>query len=205
MVKQTALAAIGAICCLLPATGLLGLAMFLGPTPPDSCENPGQQGVSATGCDTTDGDAGALPAAPEPFTGLPGGMVVDPSGTGGWVTRPTAHLYAQTRVAFPASGWSCWDAHEWNPTSDHPQGRACDITFGNTPGIMPTQDEAQRGWRIAHWLQTYAAELHIDYLIYAGQMWSTGDSAWEAYVSDIYDTSTPTGGHYDHIHVSVTD
>lgn len=147
-------------------------------------------------------DVGDLPPAPDPFTGQPGGRIDDPTGTGGFVTRPTAHLVAQTQAAFPDTGWGCWDSHPQNPTSDHPLGKACDITFGNQLGAWPTPTERARGWRVAAWLQTYAPQLHVKYLIYDGQIWTRSDPTWRPYTSTIYDVTTPTGGHYDHIHVS---
>ena len=43
------------------------------------------------------------------------------------------HLLTQTRAAFPDSGWACWSPRP-GTSSEHPLGRACDVTFGNTIG-----------------------------------------------------------------------
>ncbi|WP_053208207.1 M23 family metallopeptidase [Jiangella muralis] len=150
-------------------------------------------------------DIGELPPSPEPFTGQPGGHVDDPTGTGGFVTRPTAHLISQAQTAFPGTGWACWDPHPQNPTSDHPVGKACDITFGNQLGTWPTPAQAAEGWRVVAWLRTYASQLHVKYLIFDGKIWTRGDADWRPYTSSIYDVSTPTGSHADHIHVSTLD
>lgn len=158
------------------------------------------------GCDSSKlPDVGELPAAPSAFTGQPGGRLDDPSGTGGFVTRPTAHLYAETLTAFPDTGWACWDPHPQNPASDHPLGRACDITFGNQLGAWPTPAQAAQGWRIATWLRSYAAQLHVSYVIFSGQIWNRADTDWRPYTSSFYDTTTPTGSHTDHVHASTLD
>ncbi len=53
------------------------------------------------------------------------------------------------------------------------------------------------------------ADLHISYLIWQGRYWppSTPDEdGWgRAYSGGgIYDVNDPTGGHYDHVHLSIT-
>lgn len=129
----------------------------------------------------------------------------DPTGTGGCVTPATAWMLAQVGHAFPGLPASCWDAHAWNPDSDHPKGRGCDFTFGRV-GSFPGQDDVARGWTVAEWLRTNAAPLRISYLIWQGRIWSTSraEQGWRAYTGGgVYDPSDPTGGHYDHIHVSV--
>src|SRR4029453_16605404 len=54
----------------------------------------------------------------------------DPSGTGGMVTPRTAAWVAAARKNLGTLSMSCWDAHVWNPTSDHPRGKACDVMVG---------------------------------------------------------------------------
>ncbi|WP_166355031.1 M23 family metallopeptidase [Phytoactinopolyspora limicola] len=149
---------------------------------------------------------GDLPPPPQPFTGSPGGRVDDPTGTGGWVTRQLAHLIAETRSAFPNTGWSCW-AERPGTDSDHPHGRACDVTFGNAIGEHPTDTQRAEGWRTTTWLQLHADALWVDYLIWDGLIWSVNrtDEGWRSYDGGgMHDPDDVTGGHYDHLHLSVS-
>ena len=134
-----------------------------------------------------------------------GCVVPDPTGTGGCITEATAWMLAQAQAAFPATPATCWDAHPWNPTSDHPQGKACDFTFGRI-GSFPGPADTARGWSMAQWLRGNAGPLHVSYLIWQGRIWSAqrADQGWRAYTGGgVYDPTDPTGGHYDHVHVSV--
>ena len=144
----------------------------------------------------------------EPFTGASTGCTtLDPTGTGGCVTPAAAWLYARMQAAFGPLPTSCWDAHAWNPGSDHPRGRACDVMFGQ-PGRFPDAADTARGWAVATWLRDNADYLHVAYVIWQGRMWSTSQDAqgWRAYTGGgVYDPSDPTGGHYDHVHVSTRD
>ncbi len=102
-------------------------------------------------------------------------------------------------------GVSCWDEHAWNPTSDHPLGRACDFTVGQL-GTYPTQQQARIGWALAQWYRTYAERLHVSYVIWDGRIWSTdhADEGWRRYDGGgIYSTASASGGHHDHAHVSL--
>lgn len=147
-----------------------------------------------------------LPPPPTAFAGAASGCTVpDPTGTGGCVTPATAWLLDQVGLHFGPLPTSCWDAHAWNPASDHPRGKGCDVTFGRL-GTLPGPDDVQRGWVLAEWLRTNAHALHISYLIWQGRIWSIGqaDQGWRSYTGGgVYDPNDPTGGHYDHIHVSV--
>lgn len=151
----------------------------------------------------------ALPARPPPYTGGPTGCVVpDPTGTGGCVTAATAHLLAATHLAFDGWRWgvSCWDEHAWSPGSDHPLGRACDFTVGGA-GRMPSTAEADVGWALAEWYRVHADGLQVSYVIWSGRIWSADrtDQGWRAYDGGgVYDPAEPTGGHYDHVHVSLS-
>ena len=104
----------------------------------------------------------------------------------------------------------CWDAHAWNPTSDHPKGRACDL-FPGTAGTFPKGEALDHGWQIAHWFEANAGPLKVKYLIWQGRYWDPsvrGDgSGWgRRYTGGgVYDTKDPTGGHYDHVHVSFAE
>jgi hypothetical protein len=147
-----------------------------------------------------------LPAPPVPFTGASSGCtVVDPTGTGGCVTPATAWLLAQVEAAFGQLPTSCWDAHAWNPDSDHPRGRGCDVTFGRL-GSFPDATDAQRGWLLAEWLRANAEALHVAYVIWGGRIWSVSrdEQGWRPYTGGgVYDPTDATGGHYDHVHISV--
>jgi len=126
----------------------------------------------------------------------------DPTGTGGCVTPRTAQLVASLRAAHGQLPIVCWAPRPGNPTSDHPRGRACDITVG-TIGRFPTQAERAHGWDMADWLIAHADALGITYLIWNGRIWMR-DTGWRAYTGGgVYNPLHPTGGHYDHIHISV--
>ncbi|MBF5083096.1 hypothetical protein [Quadrisphaera sp. INWT6] len=141
-----------------------------------------------------------------PFTGAGGGCTIfDPTGTGGCVTPATAWLLQQAGARFGQQPTSCWDAHAWNPTSDHPKGRGCDVTFG-TAGRFPGESDKAAGWVFAMWLVSNAKALHVSYVIWQGQIWSTARAGegWRTYTGGgVYDPTSPVGGHYDHVHVSV--
>ncbi len=148
---------------------------------------------------------GGIQDAALPFTG-PDGFVDDPTSRG-FITRRMLHTYTEVQRAFGHWRWGvgCWDPHAWNPTSDHPLGRACDFAVGRL-GAFPSPADRATGWQLAHWLQANAAALGVTYIIWDGHIWSTARAAqgWRLYDGvGIYDPSTPTGGHFDHVHVSV--
>jgi hypothetical protein len=101
----------------------------------------------------------------------------------------------------------CWDKHAWNPRSDHPRGRACDL-FATTAGHFAAGTDLDNGWRMANWLRSNAEALDVRYLIWQGRYWDPGvaDTAgsWgRRYTGGgVYDVRDATGGHYDHVHVS---
>lgn len=110
-----------------------------------------------------------------------------------------SQLQAQSRAI------SCWDAHAWNPTSDHPTGRGCDV-FPGKGGALPTAEQKAAGDALAAALQVSAPQTGISYLIWYGQQWSVAraDEGWRPYNGGgVYDPGDVTGGHYDHIHISV--
>ncbi|WP_133412033.1 hypothetical protein [Vallicoccus soli] len=116
-------------------------------------------------------------------------------------------MLGQVDHAFGQLPTSCWDAHAWNPTSDHPRGKGCDVTFGRL-GDFPGPADTARGWLLAHWFEANAEALHVSYVIWQGRIWSSSrdDEGWRAYSGGgVYDASEPTGGHYDHVHVSLED
>ena len=132
----------------------------------------------------------------------------DPTG-GRCLTPATRHAYDEIVRAFgppgrgqPIRSAGCWDAHAWNPTSDHPKGKACDFTIG-TAGQFPTNAQRVHGWQVATWLKDNATALDVAYVIWDGQIWSARQSSagWRRYTGGgVYDASTPTGGHFDHVH-----
>jgi len=161
-----------------------------------------------------DDDGGVPPALDDCGGGLISGQpingvwpaenasVTDPSGTGGLVTPRTAAWVAQARGALGTLSLGCWDPHLWNPTSDHPKGRACDLFVGSDARRSAPVRAA--GDRIANWTIQTAAKTGVHYVIWYGKIWSASTGQWKTYNGGgVYDTSDPSGGHYDHVHVSL--
>lgn len=127
--------------------------------------------------------------------------IKDPSGTGGCVTPRTDAIAKQLL----AQGYSlsCWDAHAWNPTSDHPKGKACDVTMGSIGTFAKGADKA-RGDALYAALQLQADALGVKYLIWYGRFWDARSKREKAYSGGgVYSPTDATGGHYDHVHISV--
>lgn len=128
--------------------------------------------------------------------------VPDPTGTGGNVTPRTAAWVQRIRAELRVTSMTCWDAHAWNPTSDHPRGRACDVMVGGDARNSPGRKAL--GTRIANWTIQTAGQTGVHYVIWYGQIWSARTGQWKPYNGGgIYDPSDATGGHYDHVHVSL--
>jgi hypothetical protein len=156
------------------------------------------------------------PAGPIPWTGGATGCALpDPTGGSGCVTGATRHGIEAVVAAFGPLGngptfhaADCWDAHAWNPHSDHSRGRACDL-FPGIAGTLPNDEQRAAGWRVADYLRAQAGPLHVSYLIWQGRYWdpSVADTGgWgKPYTSTVYDTSDVTGGHFDHVHVSFAE
>ena len=116
-------------------------------------------------------------STPHAWTGGATGCTLpDPTG-GRCVTGATRHGLAEVSAAF--DGWKggpvirsagCWDRHAWNPRSDHPQGRACDL-FATRPGRFADGAELADGWRIARWFRGHAESLQVKYVIWQGRYW----------------------------------
>lgn len=152
-------------------------------------------------------------AAPRPWTGGATGCELDDPTGDGCVTGATAHGLASATAVF--GSWSdgpvirsagCWDAHAWNPRSDHPRGRACDL-FATEPGTFAKDGQLDAGWRVARWYQRHADVLKVRYLIWQGRYWAPhveDQGGWgRRYTGGgVYDTRDATGGHHDHVHVS---
>ena len=159
-----------------------------------------------------DGAPGTLQctAGGGPLTG-PGGrfppeacsLRPDPTTDRGCLTPRMLNLATQLM----AQGWpiSCWDAHAWNPSSDHPRGRACDV-FPGEAGVLPTAAQKARGDALVASLQQSAGQTGVSYLIWYGRIWSASraDEGWRPYRGGgIYRPGDVTGGHFDHPHISV--
>lgn len=111
----------------------------------------------------------------------------------------------------PVRAVTCWSEHAWNPSSDHPAGRACDA-FPGRYGEFAAGQDLEDGWAVADWARDNASELRIRYVIWQDRIWyrGTGDSGagrenWGRPYNGggVYDPADATGGHYDHVHVSV--
>ncbi|HEY2985871.1 MAG TPA: hypothetical protein VGJ38_17065 [Jatrophihabitantaceae bacterium] len=128
--------------------------------------------------------------------------VPDPTGTGGYVTPRTAAWVAAVKSALGVSSIVCWDAHAWNPSSDHPRGKACDVMVGSDARRSP--QERERGNAIANWAVQTAGQTGVHYVIWYGQIWSARRGQWIPYNGGgIYDPNDANGGHYNHVHVSL--
>ena len=92
------------------------------------------------------------------------------------------HLYQQTLAAFPDTGWGCYSPRP-GTKSEHPLGRACDITFGNRIGQRPTPAQLDDGWKVTNWMKDNADVLGVEYLIWQGQIWSVArdSEGWRPY------------------------
>ncbi|WP_328522142.1 hypothetical protein [Kribbella sp. NBC_00359] len=128
--------------------------------------------------------------------------VTDPSGTGGRVTPRTAAWVAGARKNLGTLSLSCWDAHAWNPTSDHPRGKACDVMVGTD--ARKSAPAKARGDQIANWAIKTAAQTGVHYVIWYGKIWSARRGTWIPYNGGgVYNPTDATGGHFDHVHVSM--
>jgi hypothetical protein len=128
--------------------------------------------------------------------------VTDPTGTGGLVTPRTAAWVAEARKNLGTLSMSCWDAHVWNPTSDHPRGKACDIMVGTD--ARQSSPARARGDQIANWAVKTAGQTGVRYVIWYGKIWSARRGTWIPYNGGgVYSPTDATGGHYDHVHVSL--
>jgi hypothetical protein len=159
--------------------------------------------------DRLDRSAGDLlsPRPPEACT------EADPT-TSGCLTPTARGLHDRTVAAFGPPGAdasirsvTCWAERPWNPRSDHPAGRACDF-FPTRPGTFPAGAELDDGWAVANWLRDNAGDLRVRYVIWQGRIWVRGggdEDGWGRPYSGggVYDPEDATGGHFDHVHVSV--
>ncbi|GLY17992.1 hypothetical protein Kisp01_50060 [Kineosporia sp. NBRC 101677] len=178
-----------AILILVPVALIAGLGMAWSVDDGNLC---------LAGCD--------LPGAgsARPFAGQDG-YVDDPTSSG-FITLRMMHVLNEIQQHFEWPwGVACWDEHAWNPSSDHPQGRACDYTVGKL-GAFPDPADQERGWLLAEWLRVSSDALWVSYVIFDGKIWSKSrhDEGWRTYDGGgVYNPEAATGGHFDHVHVSV--
>ena len=159
-------------------------------------------GTDSHGCSTssTAGDPAAFPG------GNPDTLVDDPT-TDGQITARMAYVMAQTKQAFPDTSWSCYSPRT-GTKSEHPLGRACDITFGNPIGKRPTPAQLAAGWEVTNWVKDHAKTLGVQYLIWQGTIWNIDrdSEGWRPYNGGgMHDPTDITGGHYDHLHITVKE
>lgn len=154
------------------------------------------------------------PATATAYTGAGSGCTEPDPTSRGCLSPATRHALDQTLAAFgppgptaPIQSVGCWDEHAWNPRSDHPRGRACDL-FPTRAGRFPAGEELRNGWQVANWLRANADPLNVAYIIWQGRIWTptTPDqNGWGRPYNGggAYDPTDATGGHYDHIHLSI--
>lgn len=167
-------------------------------------EGPGNGGGGGNGDNIDPGDYPPEPQIYEDPT--PG------SEHAGKVTKRTYRMITTVMQKYPqikTAALYCWDAHPANPTSDHPMGRACDIPFyGCDQENLDASNDPLTGKiagnGAAQWLISNAKSFGISYIIWQGRIWEPG-KGWYAYdgAGGIYNPNDCSGGHYDHIHVSV--
>lgn len=157
--------------------------------------------LDASGADQA-GGCGDSGGQATPFSGTGPDLLVDDPTSDGQITARTAHALAQVRAHFPTTAWACWSPRP-GTQSEHPLGRACDGTFGNSIGHAATGPALALGWRVADWLKDNAQTLGVEYLIWQGRIWSVARSSegWRPYDGGgMHDPTDVTGGHYDHVH-----
>ncbi|MBD8078675.1 hypothetical protein [Cellulosimicrobium arenosum] len=141
-----------------------------------------------------------------PALDQPNRMLDDPT-SDGRITARTAQVMDLARSTFPDADWSCWSPRP-GTRSEHPLGRACDVTYGNSLGEAASGGALEQGWALVAWLQTHAEVLGTDYVIWQGGIWSSRwrGAQWRPYDGGgMHDPEDVTGGHFDHVHVTVRD
>lgn len=187
-------------------------------------DSPGEDAPTGSASTCEDADGGGDGTAPDPDTNVePPKKNKDgswpeescsepdpsqPTREGACVTPRTVTILKQVdAMGTKDDGIACWDPHEQNATSDHPKGKACDFTFG-TIGQFPKGQDKKDGDALADWLsdKKHAETWGVQYVIRQGQIWNIDrpEDGWRRYNGGgVYDPSDPTGGHYDHVHLSM--
>jgi hypothetical protein len=61
-----------------------------------------------------------------------------------------------------------------------------------------------KGDQVANWTLQTAGTTGVRYVIWYGRIWSARTGQWRPYNGGgVYNPSDATGGHYDHVHVSM--
>ncbi|WP_246017382.1 peptidase inhibitor family I36 protein [Micromonospora pisi] len=112
--------------------------------------------------------------------------------------------FVDNQIANLTGETHCWvgDYRSYEAsTTNHNTGNALDCTISDAIGSYPNAAQEAQGWKLARWLQKYASELDVRYVIWDGMIWSVARSSegWRTYTAG----SGVTGGHYDHVHVSI--
>ena len=154
---------------------------------------------------------GRLLTLAAPAAGLPAGAPagpetcsIDDPTSGGCLTPRTYALlqHLVNDVGIPIGQITCWDRHAWNPSSLHSRGRACDVML--TPGRWATGADRAYGDALAAHLTANADALQLGTVIWYARSWSSWRGTWRPYGGGgVYDVSSATGGHGDHVHVDV--
>ena len=150
------------------------------------------------------GSAGGFTGSGGPFTPEACSVVPDPSTGAGCLTPRTATLYRE----LVAQGWKpgCFRPSDPVAGSDHPLGRACDAPPSGSYGHLPTAAQKARGDQLAADLIAAAPKIGVHYLIWYGRIWNIerAGEGWRPYGgAGVYDPSNVTGGHFDHVHISM--
>ena len=177
------------------------------PAPWLNTHNAADLGEATGGTDSDDCSTSTTAGDPAAFPGGDPDQMVDDPTTGGQITARMAYVMAQTRQAFPDTSWSCYSPRT-GTKSEHPLGRACDITFGNPIGTWPTPSQLEDGWEVTNWVKDHAETLGVHYLIWQGTIWNIDRDAegWRPYNGGgMHDPTDITGGHYDHLHITVKE
>ncbi|MHB1063605.1 MAG: M23 family metallopeptidase [Georgenia sp.] len=167
----------------------------------DAADLPEPATGAPAGCDPGTSTPGG---SPDPVDGDSDRMVDDPTSDGQITTR-LLHLYQQGIADFADTSWACYSPRP-GTSSEHPLGRACDLTFGNAIGQHPTPAQLEAGWDLTNWMKDHAETLGVEYLIWQGKIWSLARDAegWRDYNGGgMHNPGDVTGGHYDHLHVTV--
>jgi hypothetical protein len=117
-------------------------------------------------------------------------------------TKRTQHVDDQIRAKTGEK--DCWVGDYRSgesSTSNHNTGNALDCTISNAIGSYPSAAQKEQGWKLARWLQKHADRLDVRYVIWQGKIWSVARASegWRNYTAG----GGVTGGHYDHVHVSI--
>lgn len=135
---------------------------------------------------------------------LLGGAQWQPGGA--WPPRRLRQLSANTAAAqsFIKNRWAvphgvAASLNRQNLSSDHPWGKALDVMVSRL-GTFASGASKLMGDNIAEWFTRNPGQYGTSYVIWDGKI-NTG-TGWRRYSSSRYDTSSPTGGHYDHVHIS---